>query len=145
MTGSETTGKALGYAGLMPFVVFSIGCWIPLPYIDNDPYILITYGAVILSFMGAVHWGVAMTYDEENRSKYFIASVIPVLAAWPALFAPETLAFIILIVGFILLIAYDWYVNKPQGLPDWYISMRNVLTVVVVICLNAALVSLHLN
>lgn len=145
MSGNEKTAKILGYAGLIPFVVFSVGCWVALPLVSDASQILIAYAALILSFMGAVHWGVAMTYDEENRSKYFIASVIPVLAAWPALFAPETFAFIILIVGFILLIAYDWYVNKPQGLPDWYISMRNVLTVVVVICLNAALVSLHLN
>jgi len=66
LTGSETTAKALGYAGLIPFVVFSIGCWIPLPYVTNAPYILITYGAVILSFMGAVHWGVAMAHKDQQ-------------------------------------------------------------------------------
>ena len=84
MTGNETTAKALGYAGLIPVVVFASGCWIPLPYVVNAPYILIAYGAIILSFMGAVHWGAAMASTEQQRGSYIIASVIPALLAWPA-------------------------------------------------------------
>ena len=142
MTGSETTGKALGYAGLMPFVVFSIGCWIPLPYIDNVPYILITYGAVILSFMGAVHWGVAMASKDQQRGSYIIASVIPALIAWLALLLPHSLALGLLLAGFIGLYGYDRSVEKVQELPGWYIPMRTRLTVIVSLCLAAVLLSI---
>ena len=145
MTGSETTGKALGYAGLMPFVVFSIGCWIPLPYIDNVPYILITYGAVILSFMGAVHWGVAMASKDQQRGSYIIASVIPALIAWLALLLPHSLALGLLLAGFIGLYGYDRSVEKVQELPGWYIPMRTRLTAVVVLCLASALLSVIMN
>ena len=145
MTGSETTAKVLGYAGLIPFVVFSIGCWIPLPYVVNSPYILITYGAVILSFMGAIHWGVAMANTDQQRGSYIIASVIPALIAWPALLLPHTLALVILLSVFIGLYVYDRSVEKEQELPGWYIPMRTRLTVIVSLCLAAALLSIAIQ
>ena len=145
MTGSETTAKALGYAGLIPFVVFSIGCWIPLPYVTNAPYILITYGAVILSFMGAVHWGVAMANKDQQQGKFFISSVLPALIAWPALLLAQPLALVILLAGFIGLYTYDRSVEKAQALPGWYIPMRTRLTAVVVLCLASALLSVIMN
>lgn len=145
MTGSETTAKALGYAGLIPFVVFSIGCWIPLPYVTNAPYILITYGAVILSFMGAVHWGVAMANKDQQQGKFFITSVLPALIAWPALLLAQSLALAILLAGFIGLYTYDRSVEKAQALPGWYIPMRTRLTAVVVLCLASALLSVMMN
>ncbi|MEN8712637.1 MAG: DUF3429 domain-containing protein [Arenicellales bacterium] len=145
MTGSETTAKALGYAGLIPFVVFSIGCWIPVPYVTNAPYILITYGAVILSFMGAVHWGVAMANKDQQQGKFFISSVLPALIAWPALLLAQSLALVILLAGFIGLYTYDRSVEKAQALPGWYIPMRTRLTAVVVLCLASALLSVIMN
>ena len=142
LTGSETTARALGYAGLIPFVVFGIGCWIPLPYVVNAPYILIAYGAIILSFMGAVHWGAAMASTDQQRGSYIIASVIPALLAWPALLLPHTLALVILLAGFIGLYVYDRSVEKAQGFPGWYIPMRTRLTAIVSLCLAAALLSI---
>lgn len=144
MPGSETTAKYLGYAGLIPFLTFSIGSWMPLPYFSDAIHILIAYAAIILSFMGAIHWGVAMSSVNLQRSKYFIVSVIPALTAWLALLAPDTLALIILLCGFIALLAYDRAVKKSQALPDWYIPMRKTLTLVVVLCLSGALLSVVL-
>ena len=141
MTGSENTAKTLGYAGLIPFVVFSIGCWIPLPYVVNAPDILIAYGAVILSFMGAVHWGAAMVNTDQQRGGYILASVIPALLAWPALLLPHSLALALLLAGFIGLYVYDRSVEKAQLLPVWYIPMRTRLTAIVTICLAVALLS----
>ena len=65
------------------------------------------YAAVILSFMGAVHWGVAMAGTDQQRGKHFIASVVPALIAWSALLLPQSLALLILLTGFIGLYAYD--------------------------------------
>ncbi len=95
--------------------------------------------------MGAIHWGVAMSSDKEQRSQYFIASIIPVLTAWFALLLPDTWALLILLCGFIALLAYDRAVKQPQDLPDWYISMRNKLTLVVVLCLSSGMLSEVLN
>ena len=142
MSGNETTAKSLGYAGLIPFIVFSIGSWFQLPMISDSTYILTAYAAIILSFMGAIHWGIAMSSSELQNSKYFIASVIPGLCAWLALLMPQRYAIILLTIGFIALIIYDWSVEKPQRLPGWYIPMRNRLTLVVVMCLMFAQLSL---
>ncbi|MCW8851449.1 MAG: DUF3429 domain-containing protein [Gammaproteobacteria bacterium] len=142
MPGNETTAKSLGYAGLIPFIVFSIGSWFQLPMISDSTYILTAYAAIILSFMGAIHWGIAMSSSEDQNGKYFIASVIPGLSAWLALLMPQRYAIILLMVGFIALIIYDWSVEKPQRLPGWYIPMRNRLTLVVVMCLMFAQLSL---
>lgn len=145
MPGNETTAKLLGYAGLIPFVAFGTGSWIPLPYISDAVQPLIAYAAIILSFMGAIHWGLAMSRAHQQRSKYFIASVIPALTAWLALLLPDTPALIVLLCAFIALFTYDRAVKVSQALPDWYIPMRKKLTVVVVLCLFGALLSVALQ
>ncbi len=136
MSGKEKTAKSLGYAGLIPFIVFSIGSWFQLPFISDSTYILTAYAAIILSFMGAIHWGIAMSSTEDQNGKYFVASVIPGLSAWLALLLPQRYAITLLMIGFIALIIYDWSVEKPQRLPGWYIPMRNRLTLVVIMCLT---------
>lgn len=141
MSGKVLTAKYLGYAGLIPFIVFSIGSWLPLPMIIDASFVLTAYAAMILAFMGAIHWGVAMANTEDNNSKYFIGSVIPGLIAWLALLIAQNYAIILLMAGFIGLIIYDWSVEKAQVLPDWYIPLRNKLTLVVVICLMVTLLS----
>lgn len=145
MSGNEKTAKFLGYSGLIPFVTFSIGSWLPQPYNSYAIQILIAYAAIILSFMGAIHWGVAMTSADEQRSKYIIASVIPALTAWLALLMNEIPALVTLLAGFIALIGFDWAVEKPQRLPDWYVPMRNILTFIVVLCLLGTLLSAGLH
>ena len=133
--GKEQIAKLLGYSGLIPFIVFTIGSWIQIPMVSDSPYILITYAAVILSFMGAIHWGIAMSNLKEDNFRYFIISVIPALIAWASLLMPESYAIILLIIGFIALIMYDWAVEKSLRLPSWYLPMRKKLTTVVILCL----------
>ena len=142
LSGNERIAKILGYAGLIPFIIFSIGSWIEIPYLYNTIYVLITYAAIILSFMGAIHWGMAMSKTDNKQNKYFITSVIPALAAWFSLLIPEFFSLIVLLIGFILLISYDLAVEKPQGFPNWYIPMRIKLTFVVSLSLVSALLSI---
>ena len=71
-----------------PFLTFSIGCWLPLPYVTDALSVLIAYAAVILSFMGAIHWGAAMSSTGNKRKQYFLVSVSPALVAWVALMTP---------------------------------------------------------
>ncbi len=145
MSGNELTAKTLGYAGLIPFVIFSIGSWTTLPYIADSTQILISYAAIILSFMGAIHWGVTISNVETNHDKNLVVSVMPALAAWLALLLPVIFALIVLFVGFILLISYDLTVAKSQALPNWYISMRIRLTFIVTLCLAGAFIAAALN
>lgn len=145
MPGNETIAKTLGYAGLIPFIIFSIGSWTGLPYITDSIPILIAYAAIIFSFMGAIYWGVVMSSKDDQGGKYFIASVLPALVGWLALLVPVLFALIFLLVGFILLFVYDRYVDKSLGLPNWYIPLRMRLTSIVTLCLTAALLSIILH
>ncbi len=140
MSGNESTAKILGYSGLIPFIVLSIASWLQIPFDIDVTRMLMTYAAIIFSFMGAVHWGIAIS-SKQDSSEYLMVSVMPALLAWFALLAPQTYALLLLLLGFIALYAYDRYAEKEQQLPDWYLPMRQRLTIVVVICLSGALLS----
>ena len=145
MPGNESTAKLLGYAGLIPFVVFSAGSWVPLAYVSDATAMLISYAAVILAFMGAIHWGVAMVNNADPSARHFIVSVIPALLGWLALQLPQLLALVVLLCGFIGLFIYDRAVAKVRLFPGWYIPMRIRLTFIVALCLTASLVSVSLK
>jgi Protein of unknown function (DUF3429) len=48
---------ALGLAGLLPFIALSWLSWRASPWAHT---MLLQYGAIILSFVGALHWGLAL-------------------------------------------------------------------------------------
>ena len=141
MIRDETVATALGYAGLIPFVVLAIGAWLPLPGVTHPVEFLIAYGAVILAFMGAIHWGSAMAGPGGLRAKYFIASVIPALVAWITLLMPQLAALVVLLAGFIGLYVFDRTVGRSQGFPHWYVPMRQSLTGVVALCLVSTIIA----
>jgi hypothetical protein len=74
----------LGFAGLIPFVA---GALATLPVSGAlRPYglpLLLDYGAIILSFMGGVHWGAAMMRDDAETGP-LARSVAPALIGLPA-------------------------------------------------------------
>lgn len=141
MPGNEATAKILGYAGLIPFVTLSIGSWIALPLISEPLPVLIAYAATILSFMGAIHWGIAMSGSKEQNNARFYISVLPALLAWLALLIPPAYALAIFIFTFIALYLYERFSPDSVDFPQWYLPMRGTLTLVVVACLTAALLA----
>ena len=72
-------------------------------------------------------------------------SILPALIAWSALLLPASIAIVILLCGFILLLVYELVFARPQGLPHWYISMRIILTTVVSFCLMISLTAVILK
>jgi len=73
-----------------------------------------TYGAVLLSFLGAVHWGMEFSgYGGNLGAKRLALGAVPVLYAWPTLLLEPTSAIIAQWLGFTGLWAADQYVKKP--------------------------------
>jgi hypothetical protein len=129
----------LGYAGLIPFVVLSAALWLlPSTYQVFINQALLLYASLILAFMGAVHWGLAMLQADIDYQRQLVISVIPALVAWLALFLPEILNYSVLIIAFALLCLFDTRMSKTGRAPSWYPRLRSPLTTVVVASLLVA-------
>mgnify|MGYP003551183967 FL=1 len=130
----------LGYGGLLPFLALT-----PASLLDHHhgavwSDALYAYGAIILSFIGALHWGLAMSLPElteRQRSACFAWSVVPALIAWPAVLFSPPLAAPLLVFGFIAHYLQDRRLASQATLPGWYLPLRLRLTSVAVVCLVA--------
>jgi hypothetical protein len=107
---------------------------------------LLDYAAVILAFMGAIHWGLAMraqANDERARLQLGL-SVIPSLLGWVVIASgmPFGLALSILLFAFVMLYFADLRATALGLAPQWYPALRRPLTLVVSISLLLAWASL---
>ena len=134
------TARWLGYGGLIPFIVLA-----PISLLDSHHGFtwsdaLFAYGAVILSFVCALHWGFAMALpglDERTRVRSLLWSVVPSLIAWPALLLAPSDAAVLLVLGFVLHYVQDRRLARVADLPGWYLPLRLRLTTVACIALIA--------
>ena len=83
-TSSPDIPRFLGWAGLVPFGLAAVGSHSGIDTIVPYGFLGGTaYGAVILSFLGAVHWGLAM---QDDRSPYwYVWSITPALLGFASL------------------------------------------------------------
>ncbi|WP_019938920.1 DUF3429 domain-containing protein [Bordetella sp. FB-8] len=130
----------LGYGGLLPFVGTAVLTRLDPQSAELWFRALIGYGAVILSFVGALHWGFAMVaagLDAHRRDRAYGWSVVPALLAWPALLLPPRQAALLLMLGFVLHLVQDHRLARRTALPDWYLPLRWRLTIVASLSLLA--------
>jgi len=131
--------RVLGLGGLIPFLAGAVGVWV-LP--DLIAAIAMTaqlaYGAVILTFVGAVHWGYAMREDELRWGR-MTWSVTPALVAWIALLLTPLMTAMILFVSFAMAFLTDARATRAGLFPAWYLSLRKALTLGVLVSLAATL------
>jgi len=150
--------RKLAYAGLIPFIGLALMVQLaptPVNYLSAES--LAGYGAIITSFMGAIHWranlhtlGKPLTGDRWVDRNAWIWGVIPALVAWVALhfYIPVGL----LILASTLIIqrnidqnTYSYYFSDEVARAA-FMTMRNRLTYVAAACLSwAALVILFIQ
>ncbi len=131
----------LGYTGLIPFVstaaLLALGKFGEAADRQTLALVLLLYGAVILSFVGALPWAHAMQ-RAELRAGWMVWSVVPSLLAWVAMFvtlfgitSSTVVAALVLISGFGAQLAADFRLRRALGtdqFPDWFMRMRIHLT-----------------
>ena len=138
-TPTRRTASWLGLAGVLPFLIGAIWAWI-LGGGDMADWLLravVAYGAVILSFLGGLHWGLALR-DQDAGSSHYIISVVPSLLAWLALLLPLGPALTLLTICFAGQLVVD--LLRLQ-LPAWFRNLRALLTLLVVVALVVALLA----
>jgi hypothetical protein len=134
----------LGYGGLLPFIGLACASWLRDAPGSMAGHALIAYGAVILSFVGALHWGFAMMVaglSDAQRRNAFVWSVLPALMAWVALLLMPPASGILLVVGFLAHYARDRTLSRLASLPAWYLPLRLRLTMVACLCLAAGMLA----
>jgi hypothetical protein len=142
----------LGLLGLIPFLVCGyLACAWRYAAEDRALLAFVAYGAVILSFLGGVHWGFALaeppaslaglapappSADPAYRPRIALG-VVPSLIGWVALLIAVLLpapviALCVLIAGFLVATIGEHTGYRRGWVPGRYLWMRWFLTVVVV-------------
>jgi len=143
----------LGIAGLVPFVGLAMAAlfWGSLGPITHIGVAMLAYGGCILSFLGAVHWGLALEQPAImlaqgvgaiNRRRLFLG-VMPSLWSWIAIYAGVVWAprggILMEMIGFVLVLLAERAAYRQGALPAGYFPFRALLTAVVVLSLAACL------
>jgi hypothetical protein len=143
----------LSIAGLIPFLV--LGATVLLSPLEAKTAIevLVCYGAVVLSFLGAVHWGFALrdTAHPVNgvplapavlgaERQLLMFGVIPALIGWVALtvmlhFNAPSLALFLLLAGFFVTIVVETIGRGRGVVAGNYLALRWAVSVVVLVVL----------
>lgn len=143
----------LGLAGLLPFIGTALGA---LSGTDANAgrflAALIAYAALILSFLGGVHWGFVLGVPAPEayaaraaRERYrLVLGVLPALVGWLALIVTTVLSLpeagvAVLIAGFVALVAAEAELRRGNLMPAGYMWMRWGLSIVVVLILATVL------
>ena len=136
-----TAAKWLGGLGALPFVLMTAAIHeIGGLYNPQAPGALVGYGAVILTFLGGVQWGLSMAVRDNAGATWerLVISIIPSLIGWAALFMPLKSGILALAGAFVVVLAIDLLWNRAGRSPLWYPKLRIPLTVIVVTCLIVA-------
>ncbi|QFX95758.1 DUF3429 domain-containing protein [Acidithiobacillus thiooxidans ATCC 19377] len=134
--------KILGWAGIIPLILANLGFW------KGYGVVALTlgnmYAAIILSFLGAIHWGLAMNREHSDDAPMLMMwSVIPALWGFFALWWSAPVALALLILGFIAQWFADYRINKRLNLPNWFLPLRSGLTAAVISLLGLLLLQLY--
>ena len=144
-TSLPRPAAVLGVAGLVPFVLLAaqVSTGIPLGAAMTLPArtALALYGAVILSFLGGIQWGLAVaSADRSDDWRRYGFSVLPALAAFFGLWLDGRNGLIALAVGVGVWGVYEVWSTGLGEAPQWYGRLRLALTVLSVAALTAAAV-----
>lgn len=145
----------LGAAGLIPFVGCALGAltwsgeWARMSLLG-----LSSYAAVILAFLGAVHWGFALepaagVAPARVQRARFVLGVVPSLIGWIGLLVtfvglPKT-GLLVLAAGLAATTVVEGRGARAGYVPPGYMMLRWVLSVVVVVCLLSVVLVLALG
>ena len=134
--------RILGISGLIPFVTLLVALLMaPANSRDQAGAALITYGAVILSFLGGIGWGNAMRSNSDQVMLY-VLSLAPFFASWIALLLPPRDGIWLLIAAFAVAFVNDSVGRRLGVTPEWFFNLRKILTAVVLTNLALATTAL---
>ncbi|KAJ7264901.1 hypothetical protein B0H12DRAFT_992262, partial [Mycena haematopus] len=113
---------------------------VAITILDQALSVQVTYGAVMLSFLGALHWGMEFSglggYQGYRR---LALGAAPVLFAWPTLALDPTMALAAQWAGFTALWWADLRATSAGWTPRWYSQYRFYLSILTGTCILGSL------
>lgn len=122
----------LGLAGLLPFAAHALFSWLSPPsemigVLRSQAH----YAAAILTFLGALHWGVTIASPSivDGRAvTRLLWSVLPSIYAWIVTLYPADVSLPLLFGGLLVALGVDWLLYRGTPVPGWFLALRTVLT-----------------
>ncbi|KAF8559751.1 hypothetical protein OG21DRAFT_1402578 [Imleria badia] len=121
-------------------VLTNIDPGVALTILDQALNFQVTYGAVMLSFLGAIHWG--MEFAGLGGFKGYprlLLGVSPAVVAWSTITLQPTSALLCQWLGFTALWYADNKVTAAGWTPKWYSQYRFYLSILVGTCIIGSL------
>ena len=131
----------IGILGLLPFIFGFVDLWINKDELIFKINLPKYYGAIILTFLGSKYWGIILNFNDikkiSNELKVIIIiwSILPSIIAITVLIIQSSVSIIILALGFLLCQIVDELLYNKIEFPYWYIILRRILTLIVLIIL----------
>jgi len=138
------TPLILNLAGLIPFVwgaltvlLPDLGHWAAQAVGPRfvGLYVMLSFGTVLLSFMGGALLGFVSRLPEDRATRGYIVSVLPMLWAFFMIGGGAMSSGLSLIAGFAVILVFDWWFWRQNAAPRWWMGIRLSLTAVVLTCL----------
>ncbi|MEV8465203.1 DUF3429 domain-containing protein [Fluviibacterium sp. DFM31] len=148
MSAIPRSALILGLAGVLPFAWGALTEIFPALFDWGQSalgsrfvgqYVLVFYGTIILSFMSGVLWGFATRAQGGTATLGYGLSTLPALWAFFFVGGGAERATWFLIAGYLGLLGLDHLYARWGLTPDWWTSLRNLLTALVLACLTLGL------
>ncbi|MGJ4964441.1 DUF3429 domain-containing protein [Bradyrhizobium sp. HKCCYLRH3061] len=143
MSGVPAPMRILGFAGLIPFAGLAA-----FVIAGDDPMrqaalrAQIGYGAVTVSFLGAIHWGVAVQMPALAGWPRMSWGVTPSLLGWVALLLPPLPALVLLAAALLTALVYDEFSFGGDDRRAWFLKLRRLLSLGAILSLLATLIGI---
>ena len=123
------TARWLGALGALPFFACALASTVLDGGLQVEAMIALTaYGAVILSFLGGIQWGLAIAAG-GGKFRRLSVSILPALFAWGGLLLPPGTGALVIAAALACVLLVDIKASRNQEAPTWYPKLRWPLTV----------------
>ncbi|MEZ5741004.1 MAG: DUF3429 domain-containing protein [Burkholderiaceae bacterium] len=118
----------LGLGGLVPFVGHAVAAWwMPAPLNQLAVSSQVLYAALILSFLGALHWGMALNGTGRLGGPSLVGRLVwSVLPACYGLFVAQLVyrhALVALAAGLLAAYLVDWMIYRQSPGLAWFLNL----------------------
>ena len=133
--GLDRNSRLAGYLGLLPFAgALLLAAFGDAATAELGLHVAVAWGAVILTFIAAVHWGLALAGRWRWSPAVIIVSTAPSVLGAAAVLVGGERAIALLVAGFGIFWLFE-HRRLAADLPADYLALRRVLSIGVCVLL----------